>query len=114
MAPALGFEPRTKWLTATYSTAELCRNVQYRIIYAPFAKLQAGFRFFCIFFAARRFFACKKAKRVYIIRTGKPIGPFGSFPVVRSRRRGGMADALGSGPSSFTGVGVQLPPSAPS
>ena len=28
-------------------------------------------------------------------------------------RRGGMADALGSGPSSFTGVGVQLPPSAP-
>ena len=26
MAPALGFEPRTKWLTATYSTAELCRN----------------------------------------------------------------------------------------
>lgn len=29
-------------------------------------------------------------------------------------RRGGMADALGSGPSSFTGVGVQLPPTAPS
>ena len=28
-------------------------------------------------------------------------------------RRGGMADALGSGPSSFTGVGVQLPPTAP-
>ena len=27
MAPALGFEPRTKWLTATYSTAELCRSV---------------------------------------------------------------------------------------
>ena len=27
MAPALGFEPRTKWLTATYSTAELCRNM---------------------------------------------------------------------------------------
>ena len=26
MAPALGFEPRTKWLTATYSTAELCRS----------------------------------------------------------------------------------------
>ena len=26
LAPALGFEPRTKWLTATYSTAELCRN----------------------------------------------------------------------------------------
>ena len=24
-----------------------------------------------------------------------------------------MADALGSGPSSFTGVGVQLPPTAP-
>ena len=28
-------------------------------------------------------------------------------------RRGGMADALGSGPSSFTGVWVQLPPTAP-
>ena len=27
MAPGLGFEPRTKWLTATYSTAELCRSV---------------------------------------------------------------------------------------
>ena len=26
MAPAPGFEPGTKWLTATYSTAELCRN----------------------------------------------------------------------------------------
>ena len=28
MAPAPGFEPGTKWLTATYSTAELCRNKQ--------------------------------------------------------------------------------------
>ena len=27
MAPAVGFEPTTKWLTATYSTAELCRSV---------------------------------------------------------------------------------------
>ena len=27
MAPAAGFEPATKWLTATYSTAELCRNI---------------------------------------------------------------------------------------
>ena len=26
MAPAAGFEPATKWLTATYSTAELCRS----------------------------------------------------------------------------------------
>ena len=26
LAPAAGFEPATKWLTATYSTAELCRN----------------------------------------------------------------------------------------
>ena len=31
----------------------------------------------------------------------------------KGSRRGGMADALGSGPSSFTGVGVQLPPTAP-
>ena len=28
MAPAHGFEPWTKWLTATYSTAELCRNIK--------------------------------------------------------------------------------------
>ena len=27
MAPTAGFEPATKWLTATYSTAELCRNI---------------------------------------------------------------------------------------
>lgn len=27
LAPAAGFEPATKWLTATYSTAELCRSV---------------------------------------------------------------------------------------
>ena len=27
MAPAVGFEPTTKWLTATYSTAELCRSI---------------------------------------------------------------------------------------
>ena len=27
LAPAVGFEPTTKWLTATYSTAELCRSV---------------------------------------------------------------------------------------
>ena len=26
VAPARGFEPLTKWLTATYSTAELRRN----------------------------------------------------------------------------------------
>ena len=26
MAPDVGFEPTTKWLTATYSTAELIRN----------------------------------------------------------------------------------------
>jgi hypothetical protein len=28
LAPAVGFEPTTKWLTATYSTAELCRNLK--------------------------------------------------------------------------------------
>ena len=32
MAPAVGFEPTTKWLTATYSTAELCRSVVSSII----------------------------------------------------------------------------------
>ena len=29
MAPAPGFEPGTKWLTATYSTIELCRSVYF-------------------------------------------------------------------------------------
>ena len=28
LAPAVGFEPTTKWLTATYSTAELCRSIR--------------------------------------------------------------------------------------
>ena len=28
VAPAPGFEPGTKWLTATYSTAELCRSIK--------------------------------------------------------------------------------------
>lgn len=32
MAPAAGFEPATKWLTATYSTAELCRSVYHHSI----------------------------------------------------------------------------------
>ena len=27
-APRVGFEPTTKWLTATYSTAELSRNIK--------------------------------------------------------------------------------------
>ena len=27
LAPTAGFEPATKWLTATYSTAELCRSI---------------------------------------------------------------------------------------
>ena len=31
MAPAPGLEPGTKWLTATYSTIELCRSVRYGI-----------------------------------------------------------------------------------
>jgi hypothetical protein len=30
VAPAVGFEPTTKWLTATYSTIELRRNSQKR------------------------------------------------------------------------------------
>ena len=38
MAPALGFEPRTKWLTATYSTAELCRSVLCYLICHNFEK----------------------------------------------------------------------------
>ena len=38
MAPALGLEPRTKWLTATYSTIELRRS-----IYAPNISLYWAF-----------------------------------------------------------------------
>lgn len=33
MAPDAGFEPATKWLTATYSTAELIRNKQKSRLY---------------------------------------------------------------------------------
>ena len=42
MAPALGFEPRTKWLTATYSTAELRRNIHFRelLLYFMIFKMQ--------------------------------------------------------------------------
>ena len=39
MAPALGFEPRTKWLTATYSTAELCRSIVIFLNISPFFHL---------------------------------------------------------------------------
>ena len=40
LAPAAGFEPATKWLTATYSTAELCRSVC-PLIYPLFAVCQS-------------------------------------------------------------------------
>ena len=43
MAPAAGFEPATKWLTATYSTAELCRSVQCQLIYTAISFFQVGF-----------------------------------------------------------------------
>ncbi len=35
MAPAAGFEPATKWLTATYSTTELCRSMKKQIVKHP-------------------------------------------------------------------------------
>ena len=38
MAPAVGLEPTTKWLTATYSTIELCRSINVLIIYFDFIK----------------------------------------------------------------------------
>lgn len=56
MAPAVGFEPTTKWLTATYSTAELCRSVVssiiawYALIYCTSEKMQMLFRIFFVFF----------------------------------------------------------------
>ena len=50
MAPAPGFEPGTKWLTATYSTAELCRSMNYHpqcfLIYCCFFKKQIKFMLF--------------------------------------------------------------------
>ena len=46
MAPAAGFEPATKWLTATYSTAELCRSVQYSLIYTVISFFQVEFQIF--------------------------------------------------------------------
>ena len=53
MAPAAGFEPATKWLTATYSTAELCRSVDTINIEGSRRKASgkmAFFSFFSIFF----------------------------------------------------------------
>ena len=41
MAPALGLEPRTKWLTATYSTIELRRSIMF-IIYHLFLYLSSS------------------------------------------------------------------------
>ena len=35
MAPALGLEPRTKWLTATYSTIELRRSIEFLKVVHP-------------------------------------------------------------------------------
>ena len=53
MAPAAGFEPATKWLTATYSTAELCRSVLmvlniHHSLPISSAKMKKIF-FFCVF-----------------------------------------------------------------
>ena len=60
MAPALGFEPRTKWLTATYSTAELCRSVNvsniprcfeiFKLIFENFLNFLQKSPFFELFF----------------------------------------------------------------
>ena len=50
MAPALGFEPRTKWLTATYSTAELCRSVNVSNISHDFIIVKQIFEKFSVFF----------------------------------------------------------------
>ena len=52
MAPALGFEPRTKWLTATYSTAELRRNVHFRelLLYFMIFKMQMPKQLFISYF----------------------------------------------------------------
>ena len=44
MAPAPGFEPGTKWLTATYSTIELCRSVYTIKYHGPRQKSSGGGR----------------------------------------------------------------------
>ena len=49
MAPAHGFEPWTKWLTATYSTAELCRSVVFLNISPQKVFSSKFFEFFCFF-----------------------------------------------------------------
>ena len=53
MAPAPGFEPGTKWLTATYSTAELCRsmNKSFSMLFNIYLFLQKAnyyMQFFCL------------------------------------------------------------------
>ena len=39
MAPRIGFEPITKWLTATYSTIELPRNILVGVARLELARL---------------------------------------------------------------------------
>ena len=56
MAPALGFEPRTKWLTATYSTAELCRSVSMLPNISSFFILSSNFQEKTQFFLKKSFF----------------------------------------------------------
>ena len=56
LAPAAGFEPATKWLTATYSTAELCRSVStflnIAVLLKKASRLQRKKQLFLTFFCS--------------------------------------------------------------
>lgn len=54
MAPDVGFEPTTKWLTATYSTAELIRNKLKKILYAIHFKMSRGLNIFNKFYCKKQ------------------------------------------------------------
>ena len=60
MAPAPGLEPGTKWLTATYSTIELCRSVSTLLNISPFLhNVNREVEFFLLFFTVFPFLSPK-------------------------------------------------------
>ena len=57
MAPPVGFEPTTKWLTAIYSTAELWRNIYLKDLL--FLWVIFAFKYFIIKWKELYFFLIK-------------------------------------------------------
>ena len=70
MAPAPGFEPGTKWLTATYSTAELCRsmNISFSMLFNIYLfpkKANLYLLFFAYYHTKSAIFVKKPAQKLH-------------------------------------------------